>query len=348
MAELLEARGHELLFICGGVAREVIAAGGRRTVEAPVLHHQMHNNQIRLWRSLAAMTRRRVATRDAVPRLAARMRRFGADLLISDFETYSTRAAERLGLPIVCLDHQQILTRARVEVPWRSRWEAWVARRVVEAATPRRCELNIISSFFFPRLRPEHAGDSVLVPPILRREVRARRPSVGDHVLVYHNAPEGLRGLLEALAAVDQRFVIYNLERPPGAARYANLEFRAPSTEGFLRDLASCRAVVSTAGFTLISESIYLGKPMLLLPNGGLFEQTVNALYFERCGWGRAIQGRGPTPRDLREFLARVDEHREALRGHQRCGNELALAHLERVLSRLGVDPRPRPKHAAA
>ena len=97
--------------------------------------------------------------------------------------------------------------------------------------------------------------------------------------------------------------------------------------------------MISTAGFSLISEAMYLGKPMLLLPNAGLFEQAINAHYFVRAGGGAAIFDRPLTPQDVRLFLSSGDRYRAALRGQARCGNARAHALIERTLERLGAAP---------
>jgi uncharacterized protein (TIGR00661 family) len=93
--------------------------------------------------------------------------------------------------------------------------------------------------------------------------------------------------------------------------------------------------VVSTAGFTLISEALYLGKPLLLMPNGGIFEQTLNAIYLEREGLGEAVMHRVPNADDLRGFLDRCERY--AARGSERlrCGNDDAVACIEAVLERI-------------
>lgn len=48
--------------------------------------------------------------------------------------------------------------------------------------------------------------------------------------------------------------------------RIDNLEFRPPGNAEFIRDLAACRAVLSTAGNQLIGEAIHFRKPVLALP----------------------------------------------------------------------------------
>lgn len=337
MAEALEARGHELLFVAGGGAGQLLRDQGREVVDVPVLRHLMHNNEIRLWTSLASMSWQSLTTLGVARQLAPRFVAFGADLLISDFESYSIRAAQKIGLPLMCFNHQQVLTHTRYEVPRRYAWDAWVARLVVNTAMPRRPEHVLISSFFYPPLRDERTA--TLVAPILRKAVREVEVTTGEHVLVYHNDPTGLVGLLEAMAGnPEQRFVAYNFEVPADAAtRMPNVEFKTPEVSGFLADLASAKAVVCTAGFTLLSEALYLGKPLLVMPNGGIFEQTLNALYLERDGLGEAVLHRIPDAEDLRGFLDRHERYASRGAERLRCGNDDAVACIEGVLERIAA-----------
>src|SRR3546814_17961876 len=65
-----------------------------------------------------------------------------------------------------------------------------------------------------------------------------------------------------------------------------NLDFRAPSVQGFIDDVAGCRAVLSTAGNQLIGEALHFGKPVLALPEPAL-EQRLKASMPERMGVGQ-------------------------------------------------------------
>ena len=40
-------------------------------------------------------------------------------------------------------------------------------------------------------------------------------------------------------------------------------------------------------GFTLMSEAVYLHKPLLSVPVVGQFEQVLNALYLQALNFGR-------------------------------------------------------------
>lgn len=66
-----------------------------------------------------------------------------------------------------------------------------------------------------------------------------------------------------------------------------SLIFKAPSRNGFLTDLARCKAVMATAGFTLMTEALHLHKPYLALSMRGQFEHEINAVFLVQSGYGR-------------------------------------------------------------
>ena len=131
-----------------------------------------------------------------------------------------------------------------------------------------------------------------------------------------------------------ERFVVYGFDRTDVEA---NLEFRAFSANGFLDDLACCRAVVATAGFTLMTEALYLRKPYLALPMRGQFEQELNAIMLSELGYGK--NGREESAESIGDFLYGIPEYEDRLREYdpgdngaierkldELCANDCALA----------------------
>ena len=53
-----------------------------------------------------------------------------------------------------------------------------------------------------------------------------------------------------------------------------------------MEDFAACKAVMATAGFTLMTEAFYLRKPYLALPMHGQFEQELNAHWLAKLNYG--------------------------------------------------------------
>lgn len=138
-----------------------------------------------------------------------------------------------------------------------------------------------------------------IVPPLLRSELFDLPPPTDDgFVLAYLLAPH----LAENLAAWHARrrdvavHCFWDRER---WSPHENLTFHPLDGRRFLELMGRARAVVCTAGFETVSEAMWLGKPLYLVPTPGHFEQRVNALDAVRVGAGMT----GPDL-DLDDFLA--------------------------------------------
>ena len=161
-------------------------------------------------------------------------------------------------------------------------------------------------------------------------------PYSGDHILVYYNQPEGSKAFLDLLRRDGRSYTVYNFPLPTEPAQHPNVVFKRASVAGFLEDLASSRAILCTAGFTLISEALYLGKPLLAVPNRGIFEQTINALFLQREDLGMSVIGRALTAADLDAFHKNMDRYAGRLQSRRDSGNKEAVSAIEAVLSSTG------------
>jgi len=341
MAETLRQRGHIVRFASSGDAAGALERQGEAVLRTPALVQVLIRNRVDLVATVRANAATVAATPAHVRALSDALAAWTPDLVVTDFEPFVPRAAARLGLPVVSLDHQHILTETRLDVPKAHRRAVFWAQWPVHALAPRHADHRIVSSFFAAPVR--HPERTTLVGPILRRAVREAIPTAGEHLLVYTNDPTLGPALLEALRLIHVPARIYGVA--PVAGLPNTLTF-GPSNDdaAFLADLAACRAVVSTAGHTLLSEALYLGKPVLALPNGGLFEQMLNALQIERLGAGLCLNGRVPEAADLAAFLGRTSSftpQSALLPGHDEAANvlEAALAHAHRPL-RAPLSPR--------
>jgi uncharacterized protein (TIGR00661 family) len=69
-----------------------------------------------------------------------------------------------------------------------------------------------------------------------------------------------------------------------------NVNLLKPSREYFLEKLQNCQRLICTAGFDLVAEAFYLGKPVFLLPAENHYEQYCNALDASRTGMGFQLE----------------------------------------------------------
>ena len=113
------------------------------------------------------------------------------------------------------------------------------------------------------------------------------------------------------------------------------LTFRPFSEDGFLHDLASAKAVIATAGFTLISEAFYLRKPYLALPMNGQFEQQLNGFQLEKLGYG--VNMKKLRREKIGDFLYRLVEFEQRLQDYYAGDNSEIKAKLDELLANDGA-----------
>jgi uncharacterized protein (TIGR00661 family) len=244
------------------------------------------------------------------------------DLVITDYEPVTCHVGHKLKLPIIAIDNQHLLTDAEISYPREYRKEAAAAKLVTRLMTPR-ADAYLVISFFKARLTKK---TTFLFPPILRAEVLRTRPTKGDAVLVY--VTSNAADLLPVLRSVRQKFICYGFDREETEG---NLDFRKPSIDGFLRDLANCPAIVANAGFSLISEALYLGKPYLAWPVKRQFEQLFNAYYIGETGYGAYWDDLNKER--VESFLFNLEGYREKLAGYERADNSALFAKLDELIA---------------
>jgi uncharacterized protein (TIGR00661 family) len=257
---------------------------------------------------------------------------------ICDAEPWTHAAAARAGVPRISFDHFGILAYCRPPIPWGDRLRSF---RDVSAyrALMGKPDRIIVSSFYDggatdPRIR--------FVGPLLRPEVLRARPTVGDHVLVYLNrgAYQFTPRVEHALRDVGTPIIVYGTPRRGTDGR---LTYREPGNESFIRDLASCRSVFSTAGNQLVGEAIWFNKPMLVMPEHTV-EQRLNAAALERLGIGMQVQRTEIDGATIRRFLETEDVFRKSMRHALRDGRAEAIVALETFARELAS---ARPARAA-
>ncbi len=260
---------------------------------------------------------------------------FRPELVISDFESFAYFYAKKHDLPVVSIDNMQIINRcdhSELRVPDEERAAFKLSKAIVRAKLPR-CDWYCITTFFFPRVKKKR---TTLHPPILRDAILNAQPSDGDHVLVYQTS-DTFRELVPTLQRMPGKFFVYGLKRDEVLG---NVTLKGFSEDGFVRDLASARAVLAGGGFSLMGEAVQLGKPLLSVPLKGQFEQTLNALYLQKLGYGE--YHRELSEKAIDEFLARAPGYSKSLQSYayRSDHNQSILGALDDLIARIAKEGR--------
>ena len=339
--EHLFAAGHEVEIMASGRAAEYL----RKAFAARGWVHRIHgmhiiyeDNRVRrgstFWSNVLAGSAALPAQIGAYFEL---VRRFRAELVISDFESWTYYFGKSQGLPILSIDNMQVINRCTIaaEIIADDRAEFELTKAFVKSKLPF-CEHYLITTFFPLPVRKDR---TTLFPPILRPEILAAPRSRVEHLLVYQTA-EGYDELPSVLQQLGIECRIYGMRRGLNdEVVEGNLRYRPFSEAGFIADLASARAVVAGGGFTLMGEAVFLHKPMLAVPVAGQFEQILNARYLEKLGYGRFARSLSEAG-VLRDFVAALPFHERQVSQYQQDGNRLLLAFLDARLAQLAGTPQ--------
>jgi uncharacterized protein (TIGR00661 family) len=316
---------HEFLYVGRGKV-QILKERGYRVEEIPSFSTIIQDNRVDFTATLTDAIRGLVRLGPAIKRVRELIKEFDPQLIISDYECITPRAAKLMGRPCVSLGNEHLLTQCIYDPPPGQRLSRYLTSFFI------RFVFSASSHYLIPSFHPLPPIDQArteLFPPLIKPKVMELQPTEGDYALVY------LRGyylskLIKLLRGRKRRFVIYGMgEKAPEG----NLQFKKTSEDKFLADLAACRYVVANGGLSLISEALYLGKPMLCLPVQFLYEQFCNAYFLAQHEFGQYYLGNNGCREDIiNTFEDRVEHYRARIKEYNFFGNKLIAARLEGLM----------------
>lgn len=333
--EHLLAQGHDVHIVASARAVDYLESRFGEVSEIWGLSMVLEDNEV---------SRRLTATRNisgalaGLPGNVARFfeveSEFAPQVVISDFETWSWFFAKLFNVPVICIDNIQVINRCRHEdeILAGHRDDFRLARNIVRGRTPD-ADWYLITTFFYPEVTKKRTE---LVPPILRANILEATPERGAHLLVYQTS-ETFSDLPDMLKKLPCPVHVYGLRRDlTEPETEENITYKPFSDEGFVHDLATARGVVASAGFTLMSESVHLGKPYLATPVRGQFEQWMNARYLYELGYGTYDENLDLAT--LENFVERTDEFADSLESYERTDNAMLLGRVDELLDQAAAD----------
>ncbi len=133
----------------------------------------------------------------------------------------------------------------------------------------------------------------VVIPPILRKELFQQEVKQQDFILVYLLNSGYIEDILKwhkknpstVLYCFTDSAEVKDKHRGEWKIN-ENLIFLSLNDHKFLELMAHCKGLVCNAGFESVCEAMYLGKPVMMVPVKGHFEQYCNALDGAKAGAG--------------------------------------------------------------
>ena len=160
-------------------------------------------------------------------------------------------------------------------------------------------DYRVISSFFPIKEIP----NALLLPPIFN--IDNKNKEFQDFILVYFSP------YISDMHFFDEVYNRVVNDKKNKYIIYTKFPFRSDShitikgySDDFKHDLEKCKCLITTAGHQLISEAIFLEKPMYLLPID-TFEQNYSSLMVKKYSLGKDIND------NYYDFINNLDEIRQ-------------------------------------
>ena len=322
LAQILQSAGHHV------VGAWVNVAQGRpipdfftqeftapiTAVAGPLLVYNPCTSALRLGATLRGMVGHLAQYRRSLRQLRDAIETQAPDVVVNFFELLGgmTYGCYSPVAPMVCVGHQCLGLHPDFPYPAGRQIDRWGFKALVRLTSwgaTLRLGLSFDEQPDVPRQR------LCVVPPLLRKALLASlsnqpRPDPSAYVLAYTTQPSLLSMVLAAhqqQPLVPIRYFYADVTQPDMPVD-DTLSLHAIDGKRYLDAMQHCRAVLTTAGFESVCEAMYLGKPVLMMPQPGHYEQACNALDGERAGAGLA-----DTHFDLTRLLAYLPQYDPAV-----------------------------------
>lgn len=299
----LLSRGHRVMIFSSG--RKPASFLNHRfgaVAEVTGLHMVYYDNKVRRFQTAVSVLRNATGIRRDLKQMQEILADRRPDVVITDFDFHGEIIARSYHIPLISIDNIQYITQAKFRVAPEDLIDYELNYAVAKMLVPR-ADYYLISVFDSPELRSLKKKDTVFfVPPLIRKKIIDAKPKRGEHILVYQTS-DSYTQLFSVLMQSSEQFIVYNAKYKTPVKNVICKEFNEDS---FVQDLATSKAVIVNGGYNVITESLYLKKPILTIPIKNFFEQKLNGLMLQKLGYGVMVKRLSKSV--LTDFVARLSQ----------------------------------------
>ncbi|MBC7863551.1 MAG: UDP- glucuronosyltransferase [Bacteroidia bacterium] len=297
LREILVDNGHEVCCVVMG------ACGDRKIpdfffekIKAPVellpspnFVTDKKNKSINVGKSVGNFFMNIKKYRKSLNRIDELMKEHKPDLVINFFDVmmglyYQFR---KPAVPMICIAHQYIYLHPDFKFPDGFAMDKWAVKFFTKV-TASRSKKNLALSFYN---LSEHSKSLRIVPPLLRKEI-FELPSEKEEFFLVYLVNNGYMEEIVEWHKLNPEIELHCFADNPDFIK-SNFQYNKEklfvhpiNDKAFLEKMAKAKGLASTAGFESVCEAMYLGKPVLMVPVQGHYEQFCNSRDGHHAGAG--------------------------------------------------------------
>ena len=291
---ILKEAQHEVVAVLVGKSHRKIPTFFEEQITAPIHYFESpnfvkdkDNRKILIGKTILYNTSKLKTFLKSLSELNRYYKTYQPDVIINfyDFLAGFYNIFHKNPIPMAVVGHQYFLEHPQFEFPKNHLVDKFLLRQNTKI-TCVGAKIKLALSFA-PYLKDYK--NILVVPPLLRKEVLSLQPEKQDFILCYVNN-DGYGDDIIAWHKQNPHIKLecfWDRKNAPEVEHYhENLVFHQINDSKFLEKMRTCKAFVTTAGFESVCEAMYLGKPVMMIPVEGQFEQSCNALDAQKAGAG--------------------------------------------------------------
>ena len=322
----LLSQNHEIKIIAGGKAYRYLSKEFRDVEKIESARFFYKEDRVRLLYSILWMMYRTVAF---TPKSFQKVRRiileFQPDVVLTDADPISNYAGSFSGIKRISIDNPQALVFRKYNVRFSEFW-SWFSLIIGLKISMFNADKYLIYDFFDKQIDDDRV---VFVKPLIQEGILCQKPVYGSHVFVYQTSST-TEYISKVLKKFNEDFVVYGFDKDFSDG---NVVFKRFNENEFYHDIASAKAVVTNGGFTVLSEALYLKKPIFALPLKQQFEQILNGRFIERLGAG--VSSMDLNESEFRDFLLNLEVYQKNLQKYDPGVQEDTLKGIEHEMLKI-------------
>lgn len=298
---------HDIRIVAGGKAFSYMSKEFDDVYEIESPHFVYKGNEVKLFLTILRMVFQTfIKSPSSFLKVRRIIKEFKPDILITDAEPISFSASFFSSIKRVSIDNPQALLYRRYKIKF-GEYFAWFALFIVVKLSVFGADKYLIYDFSDEQIDNPKV---MVLNPLIQEGILKQKPTYGNHVFVYQTSisTEFITGILKK---IDETFIIYGFNKE---LVDENLIFKRFNEDDFYHDIASAKAVVANGGFTVLSEALYLKKPIFSLPIRHQFEQVINGQFIEKLGAG--VYKMDFCKEDLEDFLQNLNFYKKNLKSY--------------------------------
>lgn len=295
---------HDIFIVAGNKAYVFLKDEFENVVKIESPRLMYDRGEVNLLKSIAYMIYKSISSSPhSYKKVRNIIKEFRPDLVISDAEPISHLAARIGNVKRMSIDNPHVLIYRKYKVKLNEIF-SWFCLLIAVKLSLYGADKYIVYDYFSEL---SDKSNVIFLKPLIQDGIIKQKPSYQNHIFVYQTSMS-TEYIIDIFREFSETFVIYGFNKD---YKKGNIVFKKFNENEFFADIAKSKAVITNGGFTVISEALFLKKPIFSLPIKSQFEQVLNGRFIEKLGAG--VSQQVLNKQNLGLFLKNLDTYKHKL-----------------------------------